>query len=209
MVSKPRRLIVEGADDKRVIPQIIEAHGIAWGETRAEAIVHIEDYDGVENLMKAIGAELKRSELQALGIAIDADEDWAGCWRSLQQAWARSIPNFPETLPEEGLITKMDNDIQFGVWIMPDNRSRGMLETFLSYLVPEPTDAIWEYAQAAQRLGASFRDVHRDKAQMHTWLAWQDPPGQQLHLAVKQQILRPGHPKAQAFVDWFRKLYSL
>jgi hypothetical protein len=41
---KPKKLIVEGDQDQRVIPQLIEANGIAWGETRETAIVYIESY---------------------------------------------------------------------------------------------------------------------------------------------------------------------
>jgi hypothetical protein len=205
--------MVEGEEDKRVIPQLIEAYGIPWGKTRATAIVDIEAYDGIENLMAAIGTELQASDRKALGIVVDADEDGGGRWQRLRQACARSIPNCPETLPPKGLVVKTDNDIQFGVWMMPDNCSRGMLETFLMYLVPDPTNVVWEYAQVAfqeaQNLGAPFREAHRDKARIHTWLAWQDPPGQQLHSAVMQKILRPGHPTAQAFIDWFRALYDI
>lgn len=36
----------------------------------------------------------------------------------------------------------------------------------------------------ASALGAPYRQTHRDKAELHTWLAWQDPPGLQVHLAV-------------------------
>lgn len=42
---------MEGADDKSVIPELIEANGIRWGETAREAIVHIQDFGGTENLL--------------------------------------------------------------------------------------------------------------------------------------------------------------
>ncbi|WP_411729037.1 DUF3226 domain-containing protein [Pseudanabaena sp. UWO310] len=44
---------------------------------------------------------------------------------------------------------------------------------------------------------------------MYTWFAWQDPPGRQLHQAVKETVLDPKHPNAQKFVKWFRDLYGL
>ncbi len=46
MVSqyKPKKLIVEGEQDKRVIPYLIEENGIPWGETSETAIVYIESY---------------------------------------------------------------------------------------------------------------------------------------------------------------------
>lgn len=54
-----------------------------------------------------------------------------------------------------------------------------------------------------------WKDVHADKAEMHTWLAWQDPPGLQLHEAVLNQLLDVQAPLAQAFVGWMRRLYEL
>jgi ABC-type glycerol-3-phosphate transport system substrate-binding protein len=97
---------------------------------------------------------------------------------------------------------------------MPDNQTQGMLETFLKYLVPDERQSLWEYAQEvtqeAKQKGARFKDPHHlDKANIYTWLAWQNPPGRQLHDAVKQKILNPNHPKAQDFVKWFKALYDL
>jgi len=43
----------------------------------------------------------------------------------------------PNTLPETGLIHLTDTQIKFGIWMMPDNKMRGMLETFLAYMIPD------------------------------------------------------------------------
>ena len=54
---------------------------------------------------------------------------------------------------------------------------------------------------------APYSDAHLDKALIHAWLALQDPPGQQLHSAIIQNILKPNVPHAEPFGKWFRKLY--
>ncbi len=41
---KAKKLIVEGEQDKRVIPYLIEENGIPWGETKDKAVVFIESY---------------------------------------------------------------------------------------------------------------------------------------------------------------------
>lgn len=108
-----------------------------------------------------------------------------------------------------------DNDkpVKFGVWIMLDNKTRGMLETFLAYLVPNESETLWQYARQtvveAQNKGANYKPTHLDKANIYTWLAWQNPLGRQLHNAVMEKILNPQHPKAQIFMKWFRDLYNL
>lgn len=216
-MPRPRhhRLLVEGDEDKRVIPELIEANGIPWGERRREAIVDIKSYDGIENLLdrKVIATELKASGLVALGILADANDDAAKRWRRLRQACLPSVPDMPEELPEEGLVYVCESGIKLGVWIMPDNRMRGMLETFLALLVPAELKPVWEWTEAlcdeAHRKGARFRTPHRDKARIHAWLAFQDPPGRPLHNAVIEKVLDPTSPNAEPFVGWFRRLYGL
>ncbi len=211
---KSKKLIVEGEQDKRVIPELIEANGIEWGETKETAVVYIEAY-GSDQFIDSdfISTELKASGLTSLGLIVDADDDMNARWNSVRNACLKSIPDIPEQLQKSGLIHTTATGIKFGVWIMPDNQTQGMLETFLRYLVPDESESLWQYAQEvtqnANNKGATFIPSHRDKADIYTWLAWQNPPGRQLHNAVMEKILDPTHPKAQIFVNWFKKLYNL
>lgn len=198
----------------------MEANGVDWPKKNPP--VKIEDCKGYENLANPfeIRAYLK-SGITHLGIVVDADDDITARWQSLRNACSLAITNtdFPESLPKTGLLYTVDNKnisqnpIRFGIWIMPDNRMRGMLETFLAYLIPDESDELWTFAkqsaQTAKEHNAPFIDVQTDKANIYTWLAWQKPPGRQLHDALKQRILDPEHPTAQAFVHWFKLLYEL
>ncbi|MDJ0676030.1 MAG: hypothetical protein QNJ36_11710 [Calothrix sp. MO_167.B42] len=209
---QPKKLIVEGEQDKRVIPEFIEANGINWGK-KEKPIVYIKSY-GSDKFIDAdvISTELKASGLTHLGLMVDADDNPSGRWESVRNACLKSIPDFLEKLPPNGLI-HTTNGIKFGVWIMPDNRMRGMLETFLAYMIPDESDTLWQYAQDvvkdAKTKGATCKNVHIDKANIYTWLAWQDEPGRQLHQAIKERVLNPQHPQAQKFFNWFQYLYNL
>lgn len=211
---KAKKLIVEGEQDKRVIPYLIEENGIPWGDTKDKAVVFIESY-GSDQFIDAdvISTELKASGLTTLGLMVDADDDLPARWRSIRNACLKSIPDIPEKLPETGLIHNTNKGIKFGVWIMPDNLMRGMLETFLAYLIPDDSEPLWKYAQQvvteSKGKGSLYIDAHLDKAYIYTWLAWQNPPGRQLHNAIKEKILNPQHPNAQTFVNWFKTLYDL
>lgn len=210
---QPKKLLVEGSEDLRVIPELIEKNGIPWGNKKSKAIVTIQECGGYENIdANLISTELQASGLTHLGVIIDADEDVAVRWISIRNACFPSIPDIPEQIPETGLILTT-NGIKFGVWIMPDNLVRGMLETFLAYMIRDESQVIWQYAQEvaqeAKNKGASFKNSYLDKAQIYTWLAWQEQPGRQLHQAIKYEILNPQHPKAQTFVTWFKTLYDL
>jgi hypothetical protein len=216
MAIRKNVLLVEGKDEIRVIPELLESNGIQWGDRR-NPVVFLQDCDGFENILKAegIAAGLKADGVEALGILLDADEEPQNRWTAVKNACRKSgmISKMPEDLPLDGLVLLADNGVRVGIWMMPDNRLAGMLETFLGYLLPTDTAALWALAaeaiDKARQQGAPFTEFHRDKAQIYSWLAWQEPPGRQLHDAIKQRILDPKHPEAQLFVAWFRKLYQL
>ncbi|HRI51871.1 MAG TPA: hypothetical protein PLW65_16960 [Pseudomonadota bacterium] len=214
----PRKLLVEGADDLRVIPELIEAAtGVRWGESRDPKLVEIafEGEGGIDQLLKPglLGAELKVAGRQALGVIVDADEDPESCWRRLRERCLSLCSELPATLPTEGLVCETNLGVRLGIWVMPDNKGPGMLETFLATLRIAESDGVWQHAQAACKtaaeLGAPFKSAHRDKALIHTWLSWQDPPGAQLHQAVRIGSLDPKSPQAAVFVAWFRRLFAV
>lgn len=211
----PRLLLVEGEQDKRVIPELIEANQIVW-EVEGKPIVWIDAVGGYEILADpdTIATELAASQLQALGIIIDADNHPSRRWQSIRQSALKSIPDLPEDLPETGLIHVTSRGIRFGIWMMPNNQDQGILETFLSQLVPDRGMDLWNFAGTQARSaqtdhGAPYTPEQAPKAQIYTWLAWQNPPGRQLHQALTQKIFQPDHPHAHRFVTWFKALYNL
>lgn len=222
--------MVEGDTDKRIIPELIEANGIQWelrsSGKKKEFVVEIRESGGYEKITSDfIETEIQTLKISSLvntqsilGIIVDADYSAQQRWQSIcdRCSETRTLANidWPERIPPEGFITQVEPSFKLGIWIMPDNQAEGMIETFLAYLVPkEETDPLWRYTQeavqAAQDLDAPFKEKHIDKAKIHTWLAWQDEPGQQLHNAVQQKILDPKHPRSKPFLDWFRRLYDL
>lgn len=156
---------------------------------------------------------LKAPGLKALGIIADANENAKQRWSSLRNRCIGSFPELPDDVPVAGLIRENESGLKLGVWLMPDNRSYGMMETFLTYLVPDDSNPVLKYAESARDearvLGAPYRDVHADKAKIHTWLAWQDPPGRPLHNAVIEHILDSRSPHAADFVTWFQSLFGV
>ncbi|GAB4525297.1 MAG: hypothetical protein Tsb0020_43320 [Haliangiales bacterium] len=197
-----------------MIPQLIEAHGIPWGETRREWIVEIKAYDGVQALLRreVIETELQQRGLERLGIIVDANSEPDARWQALRNACIRQFPRLPEAVPEYGVVVANDERQTIGLWMMPGPRP-GMLETYLAKFIPDQQGTLYDYARevvaTASQRGASFKPDHRDKAELYTWLAWQDPPGRQLHDALIQKILRPNAQLAEPFVSWFRQLYGV
>lgn len=198
-----RRLLVEGRDEQFAISALMTQRGVDFG-ARAPFDPEIEGTEGVPNLLEAIPAAAKTYD--RLGIVIDADDDPAARWSAVRGRLAALNP--PELLPADGYVGPgLRPATRVGVWMMPDNGARGMLETFLATLVP-PDDSAWPYTaeavESARARGARFRLV--EKARLHTWLAWQDPEGRPFGLAIRSQTLRHDSPVAARFANWFRRV---
>ena len=91
---------------------------------------------------------------------------------------------------------------------MPDNHNSGELEDFVEYLIRDQ-DYLWEHAKVS--VDSIDEDEIRfgndkQKAYVHTWLAWQDEPGISIGQAIAKQCLNPHCPEAQAFIEWVKRL---
>lgn len=210
--THPNILVVEGKDELRVLPELLELAGVAWPKDNEP--VRIEEQDGVENILAEgfIETTLKASGVMAVGIIVDANGDPMVRWQKVRHRLATSYPAFPVDLPATGAVCSVAGRPRVGVWVMPDNVRAGMLETMLLAL-RVGDEALHDHARDATSharvLGAPFRDNHREKAELHAWLAWQDPPGRQLHDAVRARKLPPAPPVTDTFVAWFRELFQL
>jgi hypothetical protein len=208
----PRVLIVEGKDELRVLPELLELAGIPW--PKGDEPVRIEEQDGIGNILAPgfIETTLKASGVTAVGIVVDANGDPGSRWEKLRARLAASYPDFAVALPATGAVHAIAGKPRIGVWVMPDNVRTGMLETLLLAL-RVGDQALHDHARDAtghaRTLGAPFRDNHREKAELHAWLAWQDPPGRQLHDAVRARHLLPAPPVTDPFVGWFRQLFEI
>ena len=128
-------------------------NGVTWGE-KSNPIVTISDYGGIETLLQTevISTELNSPNLETLGLIVDADSDPSHRWQEIYRTCGPFAPDIPNEAPENGLIstahTSGEKPIRFGIWMMPDNKTKGMLETFLAYLIAND-DSLWDEAQSA------------------------------------------------------------
>jgi len=95
---------------------------------------------------------------------------------------------------------------------MPDNQREGTLESFLEGLVRE-NDMLLPHAkistQGARELHASFPDRLVAKAELHTWLAWQEEPGLPYGSAIRARYFGHDSQAARSFVAWFCCLFGI
>jgi hypothetical protein len=200
-------LMVEGRDDEHVVKHICGCRGLG----RIEAIA---DYGGIDPLIEGIEVRLKESNIRAVGIIVDADVDIDARWRAISERLARSgFTSLPPIPPPDGLVLDPPGGTllpRVGVWMMPDNKVPGILEDFLSFLVPAE-DGLFSYVRnCIDKMDPAlirFSDVKKPKALIHSWLAYQEDPGRPLGLAISARYLDPALPAANTFASWLQRVF--
>lgn len=198
-------LLVEGKDDEHVIKNLFRHHNVTQP-------VHIKEKQGIDNLLETLGVEIDGSDLERLGIIVDADTNISSRWTQitniLKNAGYTDVPKLPD---RSGTVVKEIGRPVIGIWLMPDNSLPGMLENFISFLIPQ-SDNLWGRAkQVVEEIPDAERRFpvqHAIKAQIHTWLAWQKKPGKPLGLAITSHYLDAEASHAKKFIDWINKLLT-
>jgi hypothetical protein len=157
---------------------------VAWPEESQGWPVWVEVGNSVDEILAPayLATEIKAPNAMTVGVMLDADVEAGRRYERVRQLCSILFRPMP-------------------------------LETFLRYLVPIEQQPLWRLAcdsvAAAVSTGAGCRDAHIAKAQLYTWLAWQDPPGYSPGLALTRKILDPQSSYAALFVRWFRELYQV
>jgi len=199
-------LLVEGKDDKHVTLSLLQHHKVP--ET-----FQVKETDGIDSLLENLTVRLLLTDQKRLGVVVDADlsveSRWDAIIARLRVAGYEGLPDKP--IPGGTIITPPD-DLHpvVGVWIMPDNLLPGLLEDFVKFLVPAG-DPLFDRARGCvsgippeQR---RFPSASTSKAELHTWLAWQEYPGRPLGQAITTKYLNPESEHAVRFVAWLKQLF--
>ena len=203
-----RILLVEGVDDEHVMKHICGNHGIPH-------LDEIREHGGAPNLLESVPVRIKASEEgDVVGIVIDADTDVDARWRSIRdRITTMGYENTPQApTPEGTIIDPPERTLlpRLGIWIMPNNRTDGILETFLRFLVPQPSALLEHAEKSVSNIPAGeqrFEPKDKPKAVIHTWLAWQQEPGRPFGTAITARFLDPSVGEARVLASWLRRLF--
>lgn len=200
-------LLVEGGDDEHVIKNLLVNHSLPHLE--------VVRCGGCDTLLRQLELRSKASKSPAvLGAVVDADTSLNVRWQAVRDRLMRVGYDVPDVPNELGTVMEPpENSVQsrVGVWIMPDNQIPGILEDFVQFLVPD-SDPLFAHAKAVvDQLPPQLRrfgEKDRAKVHLHTWLAWQERPGQPLGQAIRSKVLNAHAAFAQPFINWLRRLYG-
>ncbi|MDR0940679.1 MAG: hypothetical protein LBM68_00465 [Bacteroidales bacterium] len=198
-----RKLLVEGKDDQHVMWALCEKFNIPEE-------FDVIDCEGIDNLFESIPVRFKESGIQAIGIIIDADTDIQNRWISVRNLLVNQGFVIPENLPKNGLIIS-NGKVKVGVWIMPSNDTNGMLEDFVSFLIP-PTDELLPIVDAtlneieSKKLN-KYALSHKSKARIYSWLSWQETHGIPMGQSITKQYLTTDNENCKQLIHWLQELF--
>ena len=203
-----RLLLVEGANDKHVILAI-------QGRREFRLLDKDEIIDSLDSgrLLSGFPVRLTESDVSRLGVVMDADVDLANRWAEFRGILlSAGYVDVPQEPSGQGTIIEAPVDSilpRVGIWLMPDNRSSGILEDFLRFLVP-PNCGLFAHAQSVVETlpEKRFSPLAKPKALIHTWLSWQAEPGRPLGQAITAKFLDHNVPQVDVFVGWLQRLFD-
>jgi Protein of unknown function (DUF3226) len=209
--NDPQQLLVEGKNDQHVIWNLCESHSLP-----ANFKVEVPGSSGgIEELIRDIPSRIQQSTLRTLGIVVDADSNAISRWWRVQNALSSTSASMPAVPVIGGWVADTDGpsgSLRLGIWVMPNNADTGVLEDFVMMLIPDADDLVPHARVALANIEAAsiqrYSVIHQSKALIHTWLAWQETPGNPMGTAIGAGHLRADAALAVAFIAWLRRLFD-
>ena len=173
----------------------------------------IKEIGGKDDLINGVDVAISLSSHKSIGFILDANSSLENRWKAVTSRLRQVGMDPPTEIPREGFIGEaLEYDARVGVWIMPDNQREGTLEQFMQTLIKEKDPLLTHAANStnkAKELGADFKENDKNKAVLHTWLAWQETPGLPYGSAIRARYFRDDSSTAEAFVSWFRQTFQI
>jgi len=212
----PGLLLVEGINDLNFLCQLFVRRGIYDYDKKENEFIP-KGFASVEKgsypeLKSGLRLELLDESLKSVGIVVDADEKIEERWRDLtNQLKALGYSDIPIQPDSQGCI--IEGEKKLGIWLMPDNQISGILEHFISWMVHDKdSNPLWRHVeQSIETLPDGPRFLPKDlaKAQVATWLAWQNEPGLPISYAIRKEYVDPHSNAADPFINWIKRLFQL
>lgn len=170
----------------------------------------------MEILLKEFAGSETGSQ-KRLAIIVDADyktENGLG--------FEGTVKQFSEKLSEHEFILDSENSNGFifkhadglsdiGLWVMPNNDNEGMLEDWIKECIHPNEQPIFTHAKSVvdSLEYPKFKPIHKSKAEVATWLAWQEKPGHGLYWTAhsNNNLLDANSRLYQKLVIWLNRIY--
>lgn len=202
-MKKKNTLLVEGVNDQAFFRRLCEALKLKVEITVATPTdMSPNNFNSKQGVLNCLSIMLplledEDSEMEQLAIVLDADitgQNNGGFKQTIESIKAKTSPhgyNKIHTYVNGGVkIDHSDSGMKpLWIWIMPNNKDDGTIENWIKDIIISSDRALFD--QACMSVSAlsnkKFSRTSIVKAEIATWLAWQEQPGR-----TPAYTLRPG-----------------
>lgn len=215
-----QQLIVEG-NDAIVLANILKKRQLnppkGYSDPNKFTNRFVKQAGSISKVNTVLEIALNRSDINNLGIIVDANQVGVGARLDSLLATIASTLDIEisreNAMPENAFIWQAFPDFKIGIWIMPNNQDTGYLEHFLTELIPQ-NDETFQFAkekvdELIEKDYCNFTPIKKQKALLHTYLAWQQSPGLPMGTAVQSNYLNASLAAANNFENWFKAVFEL
>jgi hypothetical protein len=218
MAMADRKLLVEGEADRSFLKEVCKTLGLHTSVTVAppkDVGGSHNTKEGVFNHLPILLNQLGDAQITRLAVVVDADsEDNGGGYNRAIDRVTEIVKSYGFTLrtnPDGGVLFQHDDGLaDFGLWVMPNNYDEGMLEDWIKSCVHSNEHKLFTHAKevVGELSLPKFKPIHRSKAEVATWLAWQKQPGHGLYRAIEDQLIDMDSKLFLELKDWLTHIYS-
>ncbi len=224
----PNVLLVEGSNDKSFFENLCKKYNLnvqvkvknprdlltTQGVFNSKGGV----IDSLEELLPLL--EDEDSAIKKIAIILDADitgENNGGFKDTMEQIKAKTKKhgyNEKHIYLNKGVeIPHSDKGMNsIGVWIMPDNKSDGTIEDWIKSKILSSETTLFNHAcrTVHELTNKKFSQNSIAKAEIATWLAWQNQPGRTIAYALKdgEELLDINHESFKDIITWLKAFFS-
>ncbi|MBI3230180.1 MAG: hypothetical protein HYZ45_08420 [Burkholderiales bacterium] len=181
-----------------------------------------EKPDGKNNAIDLFLTEVSRLAQDVgrshLALVVDADspatdglgfrKTWEKITPTLEKA-GYTIPPYPNKSNSGTIFQHNDGLPAIGLWVMPDNFNKGFLEDFVKKTLKAEEKSLFSHAATTVSAlqNPKFKQHHLSKAEVATYMAWQETPGQGLHGALGAKLLQFDKGVGNNFIVWLQQCF--
>ncbi len=217
-------LLVEGINDKAFFERLCKAHKLSVKRQVSNPIDHggFNSKQGVINTLDRLLPLLEDEDYVTKKVAIILDADITGENRGGFKETIAQVKEKSSKYAYQASHQYVKNGVEIphtdkgmnalGVWIMPDNKSDGTVENWIKSKILDSERPLFNHAcHVIKSLpNTKFSESSIVKAEIATWLAWQNQPGRTIGYALKEgeELLDVNHESFKGLIEWLKSFFS-
>ncbi|GKX45199.1 hypothetical protein SOASR015_42330 [Pectobacterium carotovorum subsp. carotovorum] len=227
-MKKDNILLVEGSNDKAFFEKICKKHNLNYLVKVSTPTDLVKSSSGGFNSKQGVLNSLKTllpllededSAINKVAIILDADitnDNNGGFSETISQIENKaSEHNYKKHSRSKSGIELQHSDNQMnslGVWVMPDNKSDGTIEDWIKLNIIDSEKELFSHAcKIVKELPlCKFSNQSIPKAEIATWLAWQNQPGRTIAYTLKDsnELLNIENSNYTKLIEWLTTFFK-